>query len=350
MNSGLMRIGDLEPASARLCLDIKKICERRLGVEPGQKLLLAVSGGADSIALALIFSVIAPMLKIAICAAHIDHSLRPGSAQDATFVANFCAKNDIDFSMIKADARERAELARCGLEEAGRHLRLEILGRERARANADFIAVGHHKGDLAEDIIMRLTRGAAWPAAGGMGWKSGDIIRPLLHTDPAALRSFLIACGYSWREDESNKSLAFKRNRVRHIALPMLRCENPDLDSGLARFHDLAQLDGDYWERELDSELARAPWQVKEVGGKIAILLPRPLLAPMHPAARMRLYHRALKKLRGMSGGKGQSRADALFRLDHVFASGIGGKIIQCSGGISALCGKDGVLFQSGGK
>lgn len=341
-----MRLQDMEPVSARLILNVEKDCRQRLPCLGGAKLLLAVSGGADSVALALILKALAPRLGLALAVAHINHGLRPEAGADAAFVARLCRQNGLECQLIETDVRARAERLKCGIEEAGREARLEILEQERLRLGADFIAVAHHAGDLAEDILMRLARGAGWPAAGGMAWHSGRIVRPLLHTQPAALRGFLIACGQSWREDKSNKSLAFMRNRMRHVVLPLLRCENTALDEGLLRFHDLASLDAAFWEGHLDEALATIPWQFEENEEGARLLLPRKLLKSLHPAARLRLYHRALQKLRASLRNSGQTRHDTLQRLDQVFCSSIGGKIIQCSGGITAHCGKDGILLR----
>lgn len=340
-----MKLQEMEPVSARLVLNVEKDCRRKLPCLEGAKLLLAVSGGADSIALALILQALAPRMRLTLAVAHINHGLRPEAEADAAFVRRFCRDLGLECKIIKTDVRARAERLKCGVEEAGREARLEIMARERLRLKSDFIVTAHHAGDLAEDILMRLARGAGWPAAGGMAWKSGHIARPLLHTSPAALRAFLIASGQNWREDKSNKNLAFMRNRMRHVVLPLLRCENSALDEGLLRFHDLAQLDAAFWEKHLDEALAQTPWLQEETDEAMQILLPRPLLAGLHQAARLRLYHRALQCLR-TSRNSGQTRHDTLIRLDQAFNSGMGGKVVQCSGGITAHCGKDGVLFR----
>lgn len=341
-----MRLQNLEPVSARLCLRVEKILKERGGFRGGEKLLLAISGGADSIALALVLKILAPRLDLSLAAIHVNHHLRPEAGADAAFVAKFCGREQIPCKFADAEAAALAKTRRCGLEEAGRLARLKILEEQADIAGADYILTAHHAGDLAEDILMRLTRGAGWPALGGMAWKSGSFFRPLLEIEPCELRSFLVAAGQTWREDKSNQSLAFMRNRYRNVLLPLLRCENPSIDAALARTHEFARLDADYWEKELDSALAANPWQCSHNGNCVALLLPAALLKPLHPAARLRLYHRALNCLRG----SGQNRADTLNRLEKAWQSGIGGKIIQCSGGITAHCGKDGVLLKKAGR
>lgn len=337
-----MRIQQLEPVSSRLCLDIEKVCRTRLAIPAGARLLLAVSGGADSIALALIFHILAARLNVSLRAVHINHQLRPEADADADFASNFCREADIPCTVVTANIGELAYSLKRGLEETGRIMRQKIFEEQRIVQNADLIVTAHHAGDLGEDILMRLTRGAGWPGLGGMRWKSGYTVRPLLHTEPDRLRSLLITTGYSWREDKSNLSLEFMRNRFRHVVLPLLRCENPAIDRCLPRLHDLAAIDADYWEQELESALAKNPWSFSENRDGIELLLPAALLLPLHKAARLRLYYRALDQMRTF----GQTRADTLQRLDLAWLNGVGGKALQCSGGIIAHCDKKGITFK----
>lgn len=336
-----MRLQDLEAVSAHLCLRIERICRNQLKIAAGSRLLLAVSGGADSLALAVIFQALAPRLDASVSAIHINHNLRAAAAEDAAFVEKFCTQIGMLCAVVDINVNDAARMWRCGLEEAGRILRYRVLEERRKIQKADQILTGHHAGDLAEDILMRVMRGAGWPALGGMAWKNGKISRPLLRTQPQELRALLLACGFSWREDESNQSLEFLRNRLRHVVLPLLRLENPAINQSMGRIHELAQLDRDYWDNLLDSALQAHPWQISRTGLDATLLLPRKLLEPLHPAARMRLYHRGLNQLRD----SGQNRMDALLRLERAWQSGIGGRAIQCSGGITAYCAKNGITF-----
>lgn len=343
-----MLLKDLEPVSAHLCLEIEKVCRKRLGLLPGQKLLLAVSGGADSLALALIMHVLAPRLRVSLSALHVNHMLRPEAQADAELAASFCAKLDIPCALVSANIAELAQKRHCGVEEAGREARRTLLEKQAASVNASQILLAHHKEDLAEDILMRLVRGAGWPGLGGMGWRNGIFARPLLHTDPKDLRELLLTCGLTWREDASNESLAFRRNRFRHLIMPLLRCENPAISSGLARLHRQAQLDEDYWHTVLSQALAAEPWKIESSQNGVELFLPAALLRGLHVSVRMRLYHIALNKIRKLRGAGGQNRADYLERLDRAWLSGIGGKTVQCGGKVRAICKNGGISFQAG--
>lgn len=336
----------LAPQDARLCLKIEKICRHILHIPPGSKLLLAISGGPDSIALALLLAILAPRLKATLAALHINHHLRRLSGLDEDLTLQFCANAGIPCAVAHADVNAIALAGKCGLEEAGRLARRKLLENHRQNIGADFILTGHQAEDLAEDIMLRLLRGAGWPALAGMAWRNGRILRPLLRETPQRLQAFLRANNCNWINDESNQSLAFRRNRIRHLLMPLLRCENPSVTQTMGRIHNFGQIDADYWQTELDKALAAQPWQFD---GE-SLTLPKALLAPLHPAARLRLFHRALAELRNCRpGNAGQARADSLMRLEEVFQAGVGGKIVQCGGGITALLKHGDIILNSAG-
>lgn len=341
-----MRLQDLDPASSRLCLAVEKVFHQKFSLPKGRKLLLAVSGGADSVALALVFHVLAPRLDARLVICHINHNIRPGAAEDAKFVERLCCKLAVEHVSASVNVPQFSEQRQLGLEEASRIMRLHALEQQRVATGSDYILVAHHAGDLAEDILLRLTRGAGWPALGGMRWRNGLILRPFLHTSPADLRAFLHACSQPWREDDSNSELVFKRNRFRHVFLPLFRCENPAVDAAFLKIHEFAQLDADYWEKEFERILAEHPLEPTVTETGITLSLARSMLTSLHPAVRLRLYHKALGSLRGLADVGGQTRADTLLRLDSTFQSGEGAKLFQCGGGIEASCGRQGIIFQ----
>lgn len=335
---------DLSPRDARLCLDMGRFCRRELGLAPGSRLLLALSGGADSTALALLLFLLAPRMNLRLSALSVDHGLRPESREEARRICALCGELGIPCAVRRRDVAAAAEAWGCGLEEAGRRVRYALLEEERAALNADWIILGHHAGDLSEDVLLRLTRGAGWPGLAGMAPRDDArrLLRPLLFTPPAALRALLLHLGIPWSEDASNASLDYRRNRLRHEVLPLLRRENPALDRNFATLHRLGSLDGAFWEETLDRALAAHPWRKGTENGVPAITLPRALLAALHPAARLRLYVRACRALREDGGesdgsGHGQPRAATLFALDAALREGRGNTRFQLPGALEAL-------------
>jgi len=347
----------LPRASALLCLEVERFCLRQLALPRGASLVLGVSGGADSTALALVLSLLAPRLDLRLSALSINHGLRPEAYGDAAHAHAVCQALGMHCTLRTADVKDFAASRHMGEEEAGRAVRYALLEEERIARNAHFIALGHHRQDLSEDILLRLVRGAGWPSLGGMPARDDArcLLRPLLTCDPADLRQLLRHCGLDWREDASNQSLDYRRNRLRLQTLPLLRAENPALDRTLAHMWQLANLDRDYWEKTLDDALAAHPWQETTtdqqdgLSALTALTLPRALLRPLHPAARLRLYMRALQHL--CSGSKAmsttdaparppstspQARASTLLALDEALAQGRGNTRFQLPGGLEA--------------
>lgn len=336
----MLELKDLNSANARLCLKVEKTC-RKLGITQGQKLLLAVSGGSDSMALALLMAFVAPRLGVEPIVLHIDHCLRSTSASEALYVRDFCKTVGLMCVIRKENIEEWARKHRCGIEEAGHHARDAIYEEMRAALGAAFVLTGHQNDDLAEDIILRLIRGTGWPGLAGMGWNRDNILRPLLHIGRAELKAFVTSCGFRWINDPSNNDLTFRRNRIRHLLMPLLTCENPSLPETLSHLHSLGDLDSDYWKTVLAEALARHPWERTET----AITLPKELLQSLHPAARMRLFMHCLETL--AKTGRGQGRFTTLLNLETALTEGRGKKLFQF-GGITASLSQGAVQFRIG--
>lgn len=351
----------LPPAAARLCLEVERFCLSRLGLARGSRLLLALSGGADSTALALVLHLLAPRLGLTLHALSVDHGLRAESTQDADFVVKLCNSLNIPCTVRQADVHRLAASDKIGIEDAARKLRYALLEQERAAVGADFIALGHHAADVSEDVLLRLTRGTGWPALGGMAARDNDrrLLRPLLATDAKALKELLVECGIAWCEDASNQSRQYKRNRLRLDVLPLLRQENPSLDRTVHDLWHMARLDEDYWNTTLDAALAVHPWLVLPEASENgpSLTLPAKLLAGLHPAARLRLYVRAVRYLcrataenadeDSDSAGQlhGQARARTLLSLDEALANGRGNTRFQLPGGLEAYLKGGSIVF-----
>ena len=330
----------LPPRAARFVLSFGKDLEE-LGLSGGEHLLCAVSGGADSTALALLSALIRNYQRFrgkpafTLSALTCNHNLRPSAADEARFVERLCGWLDIPCRTISLNVACAAARERQGTEEAGRRLRYLALEEERRRVGADFILTAHHAGDLAEDILMRLLRGTGWPALGGMLPRDDErhLLRPLLHTDPLRLRRLLSLLGLPHCEDESNTDTRYTRNRIRHEILPVLRRENPALDASLIRLARLARADAAFFEEELEKALCATPWIEERFEDGTAIILPEKLLQSLPAALRLRLYMKAVRRIARGSGG--QARAEALWKLDEAWLGRGRPRVFQMPGGLT---------------
>ena len=339
MKSLPKKIQELSPKLAKLCLDIEKFGKLKSGENFASKsMLVGVSGGIDSTALLIIATLLARKSGGRVFCAHIDHGLRNESAGDRAFVEELCAELVVPVESLKTDVIGYAEQKNIGLEEAGRIIRYDFFKQCLKKFDANFLLLAHHIGDLAEDVLMRLTRGTGWPALAGMDAydPKRKLLRPLLSTDKEALEDFLRSIGCPWREDESNACDDYTRNRIRNHIMPLLYDENPNLGAGLLRLKNQAELDEAFW----DEQVAEAIKHVQKVedGG---ILLPCSILNKHHSALRLRIYKKILDDL-----GPGHTLFDSIILLDQGFLGRKSGSTFQFPGKKVVKVNKAGLLFK----
>lgn len=333
-------ISQLQPASISLCLKIEKKLKSDFNHIKNKIFLISLSGGADSTALLAIFNLLSKRLNFFISALHINHGLRENAELDASFSQNLCQEADIPFHLVNFDVARLARKNKIGVEEAGHWARISILKKIAAQIGAVKAVLAHHAKDQAEEIIMRLIRGAGWPALGGMLTLNTIFYRPFLNIPAEELRNFLIREQISWREDETNASLDYKRNRIRHLLLPLLEYENPNIYQSINRLNRLAQVDRDYWQQEIERFFFKTSRENSDT-----FFMSRSSLSNIHMALRLRIYIHVLENMYGMSDTEGQPNSDVLFKLDHAFQEGKLNKCFQFAGGIYAYLKKEGIIF-----
>lgn len=256
----------------------------------GQPIVVACSGGADSTA-ALVAVARARSAGEATVAAYFDHGLRPPAETEADrdAVESLASRLGCGFASGVAGAADGASS-----EAAAREWRYRWLAEACAEAGADVCVTGHTLDDQAETVLLRLTRGAGVGGASGMQpfapWpvtcegRSLSLARPLLDERRAAVRKYVQALGIEPREDPTNATLGFDRNRVRHRVLPELREISPGVEAALARFSNLARRDDEALEQWAEREAER----IVRIGAGMAAIDRRQLLAlPQAVASRI---------------------------------------------------------------
>jgi tRNA(Ile)-lysidine synthase len=226
------------------------IREHRL-IQPGNRVITAVSGGADSVALLRLLLELRPELGIGLSVAHFHHGIRGEEADaDERFVRELTERFELEFHCGSGDARSFAREQKMSLETAARELRHRFFA-ELVRPGGDTrIATAHTRDDQAETVMMRVLRGAGSRGLGGIApWqKEKSLVRPMLCVTRSEIEAWLTALGQTWREDSTNRDLHHTRNRVRHELLPALRRDyNPAVDQTLADLAELARAEEDYW-------------------------------------------------------------------------------------------------------
>jgi len=228
--------------------------ERYALIVPGDTVVVAVSGGADSLCLLYLLHALAPALGWRLHVAHLDHALRPDSATDATFVAAQAVALDLPCTTRCQDVASLARQHRLSPEHAGRLARYAFLREVATEVAAAVaapvdppriapIATGHTRDDQAETLLLNLARGSGLAGAAGMLPGRAGIVRPLLEVTRAETGAYCKAYGLAPREDESNRSPRYARNRLRQEVLPLLEAVQPSARANLA--HAARRLAGD---------------------------------------------------------------------------------------------------------
>jgi tRNA(Ile)-lysidine synthase len=277
---------------------------------PGDTIVVGLSGGPDSVALTDALAALRRRRGIRLVAAHLDHGLRPGSADDAAFCHSLCDALGVPLRAGSSPVRERARREKGGLEQAARRERYSFLRRVREDEAAVAIAVAHTEDDQAETLLLRLLRGAGPSGLAGMRAQSGDLLRPLLGVSRARVLEHLRERGLGFRTDPTNADVAHLRNRVRHELLPYLEQRfNPRVREALARTAGLLADEASYLDLRGRELLARA---ASREGDRL--LLDRLLLAASPVAVARSAIRLALQDEGGLAGVE-RGHVDRILRL-----------------------------------
>ncbi len=239
---------------------------------------------------------------LALAAAYLDHGLRPEAAAERSFVRHAAADLGIPFVSERADVRALREAKGLSLQEAAREARYSFFLKAAADLSAEKIALGHTADDQAESVLMRLLRGSGTRGLAGIPPKRDErIIRPLIEVWRNEVESFLGEREIPFREDASNRSLHFLRNRIRHELVPALETYNPRIRQVLIDTAERFRLEEEYWQdlvREKFPPLVR-----NQRSGEVSLDIP--LLAALPGPLRIRVFRRAVETALGHLRGFG---------------------------------------------
>lgn len=230
-------------------------CREEALFSPGDRVICGVSGGADSMALLHCLHSLETELDIKVEAAHFNHYLRgEESRADEAFVVDYCEQRQIPLHLGGADVADYSHRNRIGTEEAARQCRYDFF-----RSLGAKVATAHNADDNLETVLMHMIRGSGLRGLCGIPPKRGNIVRPLLWATRDEILAYLQEEHLFYREDSSNKSLSYTRNRVRHQILPLLRSENPELAKGVLQQSRLLRTEDLYLDEAARSLLERDP-------------------------------------------------------------------------------------------
>ncbi len=265
--------------------------------DPGNRVGVAVSGGADSVFLLHALVELGPRWDLKLCVLHLDHRLRgEESCGDAQFVGELASRLGLPVHSAESDVARLREETGDNLEQAARLARHNFYLGFLQQGELDRIATGHTRSDQAETVLFRFLRGSGTAGLSGVRPVTAEkLVRPLIEVDHVEVERYLLDRGIAWREDSSNASRDFARNRIRHDLLPaLIRDWNPALVENLSHTAQWAQEEEAYWDVEMDRLIAalvilRPP----------AVLLRSGDLCGLPPAVARRLVRRAVELAKG---------------------------------------------------
>ena len=240
-----------------LLQQIRRTIRKHALCPPGSRVLVGISGGSDSVALAFVLRELSEHGGFSLVAlAHVNHHLRLTAARDEDFCRNLAERLGLSIRVESVDVQSYAASQRLSIEDAARRLRYECLRRSATETGANRVAVGHTRDDQAETFLLKLIRGAGMTGLAGIYPQRGEIIRPLLDVSRSELRDYLTSIGQAWVEDETNADLKNPRNRVRHRVLPELNlAAGADTSTAIARAAGLAREDGQWLDELAESRM-----------------------------------------------------------------------------------------------
>lgn len=274
---------------------IKVWIDRHKLLSPGDKVLVACSGGPDSLALLHILNRLRDRYEIEIKVAHVNHMFRPEAVQEAEFVKKTASQWGLICETAEIDVPQYIKDTGTSSQEAARILRYRFLHQVADDWGNGKIATGHHRDDQVETVLYHLLRGSGGSGLGGMQAKNGRVIRPLLATSRRMVEEYCEAEGLQPVYDSSNLSSKYTRNRIRLDLLPQLeRQYNESLRDCLWR---TSQIIGD--EHALIAELATKEWIHLAKEEKTRIVLDTDKLAALPVALQRQIFRQAFEKKQG---------------------------------------------------
>lgn len=284
----------------RLIRGLEDYVRRELGLSDGATILLAVSGGRDSIVMADAMSRMASSRGWRLCVGHVDHGLREESADDAAWVRDWCERAGLPFAMRALDPAALHSSPE-GLEAAARRARYDALEQMADEAATECIATAHHLDDQAETVLYRALRGSGTRGLAGIRPRAGRLIRPLLWASRSLIDNYAKERALDFRDDASNADAAMVRNALRHRVLPVLEDIVPGHKPSLARLAEAARMDGEALEELARMDRRAAAKNLGDASGAQGGLeLDRVVVQSLSAARRSNLWRHLLSDLPGV--------------------------------------------------
>ena len=278
--------------------EVKTAIQKNQLLKAGDKVVIGVSGGADSVALVHILNSLKHELGIQLHIAHVNHKLRKSADTDERFVKKLVGPLNIPYTAVNVNIKTTSQ--KTSIEEVAREKRFNALFRIATKQNAQCICLAHHQDDLAETVLMRILRGSGLAGMQAILPKRKIdgfiIIRPLLNISKNDILNFLKTKGIKYRTDPTNKNKDFLRNRIRLELLPLIKEDyNPNISSTLANLANTATADYSFLQTETEKSLQR----LIQKSSNTTLVLNLKGLLKKHPSLQRMIIRLSIERIKG---------------------------------------------------
>ena len=283
-------------------------------IENGDKIVLAVSGGPDSISMLSILNNIRvkKIIDFEITVAHINHMIRKEAKEDEEYVKNYCMKNNIDFYSKSIDVIKLANNNKIGTEEMGRIVRYEFFDEVLEKTNSNKIAIAHNKNDKAETIIMNILRGSGITGLKGIDVKNGKYIRPLIECERVEIENYCKKEELNPRIDKTNFENTYTRNKIRNIVIPYIKEEfNPNIIETLNRLSEVVVDEESY----IETQISKIYKELVDLESEKEIILDLKKFNIQEKVIKSRIIIYTITRLFGTSKGIGKVHIEDIISL-----------------------------------
>ena len=314
-------------------------------IENGEKVVLAVSGGPDSICMLDILNDIKNDVTIdinfEIVVAHVNHMIRKEAEEDEKYVKKYCEENQIEFYSKSIDVQKMANNNKIGVEEAGRKARYNFFDEILEKTDAQKIAIAHNKNDKVETVLMHILRGSGISGLKGIEAKRGKYIRPLIECERNEIEEYCTEKNLQPRIDKTNFENEYTRNKVRNLLIPYIQKEfNPNLINTIDRLSNLVTEEENY----MDKQVEKAYKETLSNENKKEIQLDLKTFNKQEKVIKSRIILYTITRLFGNSQGIEKIHIDDIIKL---CSNNIGNKYLTPNKNIKILIKNHKIYFVS---
>ena len=314
-------------------------------IENGEKVVLAVSGGPDSICMLDILNDIKNDetidINFEIVVAHVNHMIRKEAEEDEKYVKKYCEEKQIEFYSKSIDVQKMANNNKIGVEEAGRNARYDFFDEILERTNAQKIAIAHNKNDNVETVLMHIIRGSGINGLKGIEPERGKYIRPIIECERNEIEEYCTQKNLQPRIDKTNFENEYTRNKVRNLLIPYIQKEfNPNLIKTIDRLSNLVAEEEKYMDKQV--EKAYKEMLISESENEIQLRLKTFNIQEKVIKSRIILY--TITRLFGNSKGLEKIHIEDIIKL---CSNNIGNKYLTPNKNIKILIKNHKIYFMS---